>query len=591
MKFLLLGTCQIGPIFLAASQSGHEVDHHILGCKPMDDVRTANLKWPKYDACIIAPVIRQIIREVSGQTNELIFWRLDAEGVERLGQACLDYLAERLLRIEALAAGKPCIVISFIEPSTSYVGSMFRFEAEYDFKHFVNDLNRRVKFLLKSLNNFWFLDCNPILDGIGRTGFQDDNMAASSHAAFVGDWDHDADQKRIVPPSRPTDLFQAGDRFVLYGRKVIEQIEHILYAIGQNKKIKLIICDLDDTLWRGIAAEDDITPIFRAEGWPFGLVEALLVFKKRGGMLAICSKNGESKTLERFKVIWREVITIDDFASVRINWNAKSENVAQILRDTNTLPQHALFIDDNPREVDEVRQVFPDMNFYGFDHYLWRGDILNRPEMLVPVITQESAAKTQLVQAKIGRDRTMDILDRGDWLTSLKLAQRISTLNSIHHRDFARVLELINKTNQFNTNGVRWTSEELAEHFAAGGYLIASHLSDIHADNGLIGVVVIRHDVILQAVLSCRVFNLGAEAAMMHAAVRAILADHVTARGSIVPTGLNFVCHDLYRNLGFEAEGDEFSTATAPQWPPWISDISPAEPVAAPLSGLAAQRP
>lgn len=576
MKFLLLGTCQIGPLAQAAGQAGHEVDHQVLGCKPMDDVRSAALDWSGYDACIVAPVIRQIIREVSGQTNELIFWRLDADGVETLAQACLDYLAVRLARIEALAGGKPCVVISFIEPSASYVGPMFRFEPEYDFKHFVYDLNRRLKFLLKSLNNFWFLDCNPLLDGIGRTGFQDDNMAASSHAAFVADWDHEADHKRIVPPSRPSELFQVGDRFAVYGRKLVEQIEHLLYAIGQNRKIKLIICDLDDTLWRGVAAEDDITPIFRAEGWPFGLVEALLVFRKRGGLLAICSKNDAPETLERFKAIWREVLRIEDFASVRINWSSKAANVAEILRETNVLPQNALFIDDNPREVDEVRRAFPEMSFYGFDHYLWRGDILNRPEMLVAEITQESAARTELVRAKIDREREMDVQDRDAWLASLQLTQSIGVTDSVEHRDFPRALELVNKTNQFNTNGERWSAERMGELFAAGGYLVTAHLSDIHADNGLVGVAIVRGDRILQAVLSCRVFNLGAEAAMISAAVRSILAGHDAARGAIVPTGRNFVCHGLYGGLGFEQTADGFATSSTPPWPAWIREATDA---------------
>jgi FkbH-like protein len=411
---------------------------------------------------------------------------------------------------------------------------------------------------------------------MGRAGLQDDVMAASTHAAFIADWDHEADEKRIVPPSRPTELFGQGDRFSQYGRKLVEQVEHILHAIGSDRKIKLIICDLDDTLWRGIAAEDDITPIFRAEGWPFGLVEALLVFKKRGGLLAICSKNAQAETLERFKTIWREVLTIDDFASVRINWDAKSGNVAQILEETNILPRNTLFLDDNPREVDEVRQAFPEMNFLGFDHYLWRGEILNRPDMLVPFVTPEAAAKTTLVKAKIERDRSMAVSDRGAWLASLGLTLAFALIASIQDPEFPRALELINKTNQFNTNGRRWTAEQLSDLFAGGGYLVASHLSDIHADNGLVGVVIVDGDVLVQVVLSCRVFNLGAEAGMVHAAVKLILADHDMALGSIVPTGANFVCHELYSSLGFERLGDSFSTRALPRWPAWIADVSDA---------------
>lgn len=569
LNLLLLGTCQSYPLLLDAATENCRVDHYLLGCQPHDDIRMAELEWASYDAVVVSPVLRHVLTAASGQDNELFFWRLDEAGVAILRDQCIAYMNERLAWLAQVTEGST-IVTGFWEPSFLYAGPTFRFDDGLDFKEFVHEINKGLARATRTYADFWFLDPNLVLESIGRAGAQDDVMASASHAAFLGDWDFGADQSRIVAPVEPMALFNAGRKTHDYGRGMLQQVRQMLAALSTKDKTKLVILDLDDTLWRGVAAEDDIHDSGRREGWPLGVAEALLIFKRRGGLLAICSKNDRDETLKRFRKIWGELLVEGDFASVSISWSPKPEGIAQILSEVNVLPEHTLFIDDNPREVDEVRSVYPTMQFVGFNHYLWRQHILTSPDMQAGRISAESAQRTTLVRAKVQREAGAVGLDRDSWLRSQELRQITTVIDTVDHPEFARALELINKTNQFNTTGRRWDAVGVGGLFAGGGYFVVSRLIDKHVDNGLIGVAIVLGSVIEQAVLSCRVFNLGAEVGLISDAVRLILRTHDTAIGVVTETGKNFVCLGVYEKLGFRREKGVFMIDHAPARPDWI---------------------
>jgi FkbH-like protein len=338
-------------------------------------------------------------------------------------------------------------------------------------------------------------------------------------------------------------------------------------------RVKLIIVDLDDTMWRGTAAEMDLSDeihwdIF--EAYPIAFVEALLYFKKRGGILAVCSKNDREATLIRWAKIYRGAITPEDFACVKINWNSKAENIAEILRETNLLPESVVFIDDNPREVDAVRQRFPTLRCLSQDHIDWRRIILRAPEMLVDSITEESRRRTEMTQALVARTESKSAMSDAEWLLSLNIKQEIHFIRSPSDSRYRRVLELINKTNQFNTTGKRWEPAEF-EQFVLENTCIATSLSDRTTNNGIIGVALVRGAEIVQVVLSCRVFGMGAEQVLGAIAVREALTNSPAATGRIVDTGKNFTCHKYFTDLQFAKSSDEiFEGRIVPPFPNWI---------------------
>jgi FkbH-like protein len=373
-----------------------------------------------------------------------------------------------------------------------------------------------------------------------------------------------------VPTTSNLSIFKVEDHLKLLHQEIFNKLADNIKIIRQDEAVKIIVIDLDDTLWRGVAAEDSIEGPLRSEGWPLGFIEALLYFKRRGGLLAIASKNEPESTAKRFEEICGDRIKLHDFVSVKINWNPKSQSIDEILRETNLLPESALFIDDNPREIDEVRAHFPTLRCLGGNHHDWRRIILRSPETQVAGISRESRDRTRLVRARIDREVASRALSRHEWLLSLKIKQHISMVNDIADKSFGRAIELINKTNQFNTTGKRWTSGELDEFFRNGGCCLTTDLRDKTIDNGMIGVALIKPGALIQVVLSCRVFGLGAEITMGSIATTVALRGQAFVRSTLIDTGKNFTCHDYFERLGFRRDGDEFVTDTACSTPPWI---------------------
>jgi FkbH-like protein len=319
----------------------------------------------------------------------------------------------------------------------------------------------------------------------------------------------------------------------------------------------VVIVDIDDTLWRGVAADDSVSAVERIEGWPMGMIEALGFLKRRGVLLALVSKN-EEPTIERIwpSIIPNERLALADFAVRRINWRPKADNIAEILELLNLLPRSALFVDDNPVERAAVQSAFPDIRVIGPNPYVWRRLLLWAPETQVATITAESAKRTEMVQGQVERETKRKVLPRAEFLMSLKLAVAVRRIARADDPGFKRALELINKTNQFNTTGKRWTEQEFAALFGAGGYLIATRAKDKFSDYGIIGVMIVAQARVVQFVMSCRVVGLDVEIATIGHALR-LMADagEVQARADLVETDANLLSRDLWPRSGFAPDG------------------------------------
>jgi FkbH-like protein len=569
LRMLAAGTCQLDAFVLAAIRRGHKVDHHVSSIHEPVPSNLADAN--KYDVCVLAPVLRRVMEIASGEQNELFFWRLDEVSEAAYRASIQAILREEIAGARNLMLNRPLVVVGFLEPSFLYPGVAFRFD-QLDVKEFIHAINRDLAREVRHVPAAWFIDPNIGIDAIGREGVQDDVLCSSTHASLIGDWDVEADKGRLVQSPSPSDLFQPWDKGTRFGDAVVRDIETLMLSIAGDDKVKLIVLDLDDTLWRGVAAEDDFEDLLRREGWPLGFVEALLVFKRRGGLLAIASKNDEAPTRKRFARIWGARLTLDDFVSVHIGWGSKADALGKILQETNLLARNVVFVDDNPRELDEVRASFPEIGDLGQNHYLWRTKVLKEPRFQTPSLSSESARRTELVRASASRAlESSTVGDRSAWLRSLEVEQEFRIVRKATDPDADRCFELLNKTNQFNTTGKRWSIEEFNELLVSGGTLIGCRLRDNTVDNGLVGVAVIRNNTIQQTVLSCRVFGLGAELGLLSFAAEQVLRSHSLVHALLADTGRNFACHGTFAALGFEGGGSGVWTCDhIPAAPDWI---------------------
>jgi FkbH-like protein len=300
-----------------------------------------------------------------------------------------------------------------------------------------------------------------------------------------------------------------------------------------------------------------------------------LEFKRRGGLLAICSKNDYKETIDRFNQLWRRRLRRNDFCSVKINWLPKSKNIAEILAETNILPSNVLFIDDNPHEIEEVKQAFPEIRTLTGTQENWRSVILWSAETQVAVVSEESTKRTQLVRAKQARDLGERGLNRDDYLRSLGVEVHFDVIRDSSSPKYARAVELINKTNQFNTTGKRWSPADLQSFFSKGGFFVALSATDKHGDNGLVCLALVCDCEITQVVMSCRVFGFSLETALLCRVFEVLDGDREcnNVLGRLVDTGKNKACAQFYKTHGFvelEHVSGMWQSKEAPAWPNWI---------------------
>jgi FkbH-like protein len=575
LNILLLGTCGVEMLVKGSVNCGHILRHMLMGSTRHDPVPDVA---PTDDVAVVSLTLRHVLSEAT-QTPEpevdMVFSRLQSDDCARvLLERAGEFLSEKVAQIAAKITTAPILFLSFFEPSFNYVGDLIDPFSRTSPGNLVREINRLLSDAVRKTNNCYFLDSNEILNFIGRRHLQDDVVASSSHASFINDWDFKLDSSRLNAPKALVNIFTYEVASREYTLALLSRIEAIVKIVEQRNPVKLIIVDLDDTMWRGIAAESESLSLHqRIEGWPIGFAEALMFFKKRGGLLAICSKNEEAPTIERFNTIWRGAITLDDFACVRINWKPKSQNVLEIIKEVNLLPGNCVFIDDNDRELSEVKAAIPDIRCLGGNHYDWRRIILRSAETQVPIVTEESSRRTALVRAISQREAGSDAasgVSREEWLASLQLRQSFFLIKTAKSRHFDRAFELINKTNQFNTTGKRWEKSEFEKFISKGGYCIVSSLRDRLIDNGIISVCLIKCESIVQVVLSCRVFGLGAELVVGAIATRVALKAHPEVRAELIDTGKNATCHDYFKRIGFSQTKTGLCSSTANELPSYI---------------------
>ncbi|MBX9743303.1 MAG: HAD-IIIC family phosphatase [Chthoniobacterales bacterium] len=441
-------------------------------------------------------------------------------------------------------------VTNFFLPQQNLMG---RFLPAYDLRnisYYIDQLNKRLSELVHARSNVYFIDANEIAASLGRRYIQDDIFHVASHGALVSDSDFRHDQKRLHPPKR----YSQG--YTLRADSFIDALWHEIAAhyktLRQQDAIKIVICDLDDTLWRGVFAEEGMLGP-GLEGWPLGVMEALLFLKKRGILLAIASNNEEELILKEWQTLFQNYLRPEDFVVKKINRRDKCDNIQEILQEVHLLPGNALFLDDNPVEREKVQRAFPEIRTLGADLYHIKRVLLWAPELQAPHISQESSQRTQSIQAQREHAQKASFTTREEFLESLQLRIEIMKIDHTAHPHFARAFELLNKTNQFNTTGKRWTPEECTDFFKKKGFFYVFQVADKFTTYGLVGVVLIQDHHLLQFVMSCRVLGLDIEKSVLTRIIHHLNGAVITAE--VIETPANFICRDFFGQMGFTKKG------------------------------------
>lgn len=370
---------------------------------------------------------------------------------------------------------------------------------------------------------------------------------------------------------------------IAYGNEVFKEAVKDIKAAVQGLAggaRKLIVLDLDDTLWGGIVGdlgwEDLQLGGHDAAGEAFvDFQRGLKALKNRGVLLGIVSKNEEGVALEAIDRHPEMVLRRDDFSGWRIDWGDKARNIADLVAELNLGLQSVVFIDDNPAERARVREALPEVLVPDWpeDKLLYRRALSELACFDVPSISQEDLERTGMYVAERKRaeaQRQVGSVD--EWLAGLEIKVAASELGE---QDLARAAQLFNKTNQMNLSTRRLTEGELVAWAGEAGHrLWVFRVADKFGDYGLTGIASLAVEGtrgrIVDFLLSCRVMGRKVEETILHALVRAareLGAGEVVAE--YLPTAKNKPCLSFFEASGFtrRPEGTVFVWNATEEYP------------------------
>ncbi|WP_037607977.1 HAD-IIIC family phosphatase [Streptacidiphilus rugosus] len=347
----------------------------------------------------------------------------------------------------------------------------------------------------------------------------------------------------------------------LLGRYARE-IGHLARTLKGRAK-KVLVVDLDNTMWDGVLGDDGADGIAAAttfRGEAFGNFQKVVKqIGSQGVLLAVCSKNDLEPVLEVLRTHPDMQLRDTDFVRVNANWNPKDGNLRDIADRLNLGVDSFVFVDDSPFETGLVASSLPEVAVVRLDEEpaLHIERLLADGWFDVRELTAEDRERAALYRVESDRQ---DLLDSSGSMEEYldKLGVRVQ-VSAVGDGDLARVAQLTLRTNQFNLTTERLQPAEVRARIDDPEHLVVSVRSgDRFGDNGVVGALFAHREGerlhIDNMILSCRVFARGIEQSTV-AAVLAHARDHLgvtEATAAYRPTKKNHRVKDFWPTLGFE---------------------------------------
>jgi FkbH-like protein len=349
---------------------------------------------------------------------------------------------------------------------------------------------------------------------------------------------------------------------------------HAVYSNAFMANKKAVVCDLDNTLWDGVIGEGPVSHYLDRQA-------TLKELRRRGVLLSIISKNDPKN------VHWTGgTLQADDFVAPRINWDAKTGNMAGIRDELNLKTKDFVFIDDRQDELERMRNAFPEIlaldatqpTTWNFLLH-WRNSLPPNPEEDRTKLYHERARREQFLGGQPRQSGPIE--DETAAFTALGLSVKIQ---QVTRSGLKRAAELINRTNQFNLCGSRTTERELADGLGTRHTIVKAEAADKFGSMGVVGIMRVdrRPDRIEIPifVLSCRAFGFGIEHALLNA-VKELAAGDCMLAAHYQETQFNQVCRQFYPSNGMRWDGSHWIARIAelPSAPAWLAIVNAMEKI------------
>jgi len=333
-------------------------------------------------------------------------------------------------------------------------------------------------------------------------------------------------------------------------------------AAIRGKNYKCIVLDLDNTLWGGVVGDDGYDGIqidpHNAVGESYRFFQRyLLELKKRGVILAVCSKNEEDIAKEPFIKNPDMLIKLEDISCFVANWEDKAGNIQRIAKELNIGVDSLVFVDDNPAEREIVKKYLPQVLVV---------DIPEDPACYVTAVeeanafswaqlTKEDLSRSESYAANREREQLMDsFVDYDEYLKALEMTAKVG---SPEGAQLQRFVQLINKSNQFNLRTQRYSEADITDMKQDDAKrLLYVELTDKFSEYGIISCIILEKRgsecFIDTWLMSCRVLKRGVEYLALNEVVKAAKemgCDKIV--GEYIATKKNKMVEKFYPSLGF----------------------------------------
>src|SRR6185312_13292741 len=314
-------------------------------------------------------------------------------------------------------------------------------------------------------------------------------------------------------------------------------------AESPKPKFKCVVWDLDNTLWRGILAEDGVEGVHLSET----AASVVRELDRRGIINSIASKNDPALALAALEKFGLHPY----FVFPKIGWAPKSEGIREIIAEMDVSADTFAFIDDQAFERGEIGDLLPDVTVFS-DSDLDK--LLADPRFDVPV-TPESRKRREMYQTEERRHaaRASAAMNYTDFLRTCRIALDVQPLSAAN---LPRIYELSQRTNQLNFSGRRYSRGELERLMTERpGDTFVLTCNDKFGDYGVIGFAVLKAEApgIESFFMSCRVQRKRVENAFFQ-----FLGEELVARGaqkldvSYRRTAKNGASVQMLKDLGFD---------------------------------------
>ncbi len=262
----------------------------------------------------------------------------------------------------------------------------------------------------------------------------------------------------------------------------------------QFSKIKLVIWDLDETLWNGTLSEGDVL-------LPDLNRQLLIRLTDIGIMNSICSKNDWNDTKKKLE----ELDILQYFVFPSVNWQAKGSRISDLISDMQLRAVNVLFLDDNPSNLGEAE-------------YFNKGIMTAGPD-IIPQLLEDSlkSEKLDLNHSRLKQYRVLEEkkLEKESYSSNEAFLLDSDIQLKIEHdckNHVERIQDLIMRSNQLNFTKIRSSVQEVSELLddpeIETGYV---SVSDKFGDYGIVGFYALKENKLLHFVFSCRTLGMGIE--------------------------------------------------------------------------------